>query len=225
MSLLPNPLKSVANGRSARSTIKAFADEIGLVYFGYVDQHDEDNRIVRGMTVSVHHTDAHYCIGSYEGYDMALVERTDVLKPMPHMKKASKHRWYIMEFDLHTSVELPHFFVGLHEHSESFYRQLFAKYPHLRPASLGNLGSLSLKFNAKYRVYAAPENALTVETILKPEVNEMISQHFGSLAIEVTENSLYVYAETPTISMKLLDAMTKNGVWLARHIDTVSKSI
>lgn len=225
MKSLATPLKRLAHKRRTKSIITRFAEEVGLVYFGHVDQHEEDQRIIRGMTVSINHIDAHYCIGTYEGYDMAFVQRTDVLKPVSPLKKSSRHRWHIMEFDLHTSVDLPHCFVGLHQHSESFYKQLFTKYPHFRSITLGALGSYSPLFTAKYKVYGSPKDAILIEKMLQPEVNEMITRHFGSLAIEIHEGSLFVYAETATVSYKLLDAMIKNGVWLARHIDEVSHTL
>ncbi|HMH69872.1 MAG TPA: hypothetical protein VK502_00580, partial [Candidatus Saccharimonadales bacterium] len=34
-----------------------FADKIGFVYFGYVNQRSDDHRLVRGLTVSSNHRD------------------------------------------------------------------------------------------------------------------------------------------------------------------------
>lgn len=218
---VPSPL-SLVSMRGTKSIVKRFADENGLVYFGSVSQHDDEHHILRGLTVSINHSDAHYCIGTYEGYDMAFVERSDSLL---EGAKRSHHKWYIMEFDLRTNVELPHFFIGLHEHSESFYNQLFIKYPRMRHLRLDHLGHFSPMFNAKYRAYGEPEDAIMIEQLLAPEAKELISKHFGSLGVEIHEQSLYVYADTKALNEQLLNAMIKNGVWLARHLDIVSKSI
>lgn len=221
---LPPGLKRIMPYGGDKRTIEKFAQEYGLVYFGYVNQLDDEHRIVRGVTVSTKHRDEHYCIGSYEGYDIAFVERTDTL-PATKLRKSSTHRWYIIEFDLHTSKDLPHFFVGLHSHSESFYRQLFTKYPRLRSIRLGNLGPHIHDFIMKYRVYASPEKTIEVEQLLKPEIGEMITKHFGALAIEVQGQSLFVYAEQPTVTPALLEAMIKNGTWMARHLDKAAEEV
>jgi hypothetical protein len=68
-------------------------------------------------------------------------------------------------------------------------------------------------------VYARPTNALEVEKILTPLATEMVSRHFGSLAIEIQDNSLYVYSEHQHLTRDLLMTMLKNGAWLAAHID------
>ncbi len=202
--------------RRDKSTIVDFAEKYGLVYFGHVAQSDEEYRIVRGMTLSVNHHDLHYCVGTYEGYDVAFVERADTLVSK-HGKKS--HRWHIIEFDLLAAKHLPHIFVGMHTHSESFYMQLFTKYPQLRAITLGALGAHKAEFLHKYRVYASPSQLMEVEYLLSPLVTEMVSKHFGSLAIEISDSSLYVYAEDHILSSQLLEAMIKNGRWLADHID------
>lgn len=209
-----SPTRLVARRRD-KSIINDFAEKYGLVYFGRVVQ-DDEHRMVRGMTVSVNHYDLHYCIGTYEGYDVAFVERSDTLVSK-HAKKS--HRWHIIEFDLLAAKNLPHIFVGMHTHSESFYMQLFTKYPQLRSIVLGALGAHKSEFLHKYRVYASPSEVLEVEKILSPLVTEMVSKHFGSLAIELVGSSLFVYAEDHTLSLQLLEAMLKNGRWLADHID------
>ena len=66
--------------RQQRGAIESFADKAGLVYFGYVDQRDDDHRLIRGHTVSATHQDNHYCIGTVRGYDVMLVLRNDVVR-------------------------------------------------------------------------------------------------------------------------------------------------
>lgn len=210
-----SPTRLVARRRD-KSVITDFAEKYGLVYFGRVVQDEDEHRLVRGMTVSVNHHDLHYCIGTYEGYDVAFVERSDTLVSK-HGKKS--HRWHIIEFDLIAAKHLPHIFVGMHSHSESFYMQLFTKYPQLRSLVLGTLGAHKSEFLSKYRVYASPSEVMAVERLLTPLVTEMVSKHFGSLAIEIIDSSLYVYAENHTLTLPLLEAMLKNGRWLADHID------
>ena len=53
-------------------------ERYGLVYFGTVEQSD-GHEMVRGLTVSTRAIDRHYCVGSVEGYEVILLERTDQL--------------------------------------------------------------------------------------------------------------------------------------------------
>lgn len=223
MKKLLRGLKKATSRRGERAKIEEFALAHGLVYFGYVNQHDDEHHIVRGVTVSTKHRDEHYCIGSFDGYDVAFVERTDNV-PSPRAAHSITHRWYIFEFDLHTRADLPHIFIGLHSHSESFYKQLFMKYPRLRPLRLGNLGEHTHQFLSHYRVYGAPQKLVEIEQLIRPEVGEMVSKHFGSLAVEIHDGALYIYAERAKATPALLDAMIKNGVWFARHLDGAADS-
>lgn len=203
--------------RNEKRIIQAFGEEHGLVYFGHVSS-DNEYAIVRGLTLSNRHKDLHYCVGTYGGYDVAFVERSDTLIS-PVKKTKNAHRWHIMEFDLHTKRDLPHVFIGLHSHSESFYMQLFTKYPHLRMLVLGHTASYPAEFSEGYRVYGKPAQLIDVETIITPEVATLISRHFGRVAIEIHDGALYLYSENLRVSMTLLDAMLKNGIWLAKQLD------
>lgn len=48
------------SARSRGAVLKKFAHKIGLVYFGVVDQHQDDHEVIRGLTVSTTHRDDHY---------------------------------------------------------------------------------------------------------------------------------------------------------------------
>lgn len=218
-------LTRIGSSRSSKHIIIDFAEKNGLVYFGHIDQKDDDRRIVRGMTVSNEHTDRHYLIGNYRAYDVAFVERSDELVESSGSKHKKQKTWHIMEFDLHTNKELPHIFIGLHSHDEAFYMQLFTKYPMLRALTLGNLGIHSAEFMTRYRIYGNQSRILDVEAILTPEIDQMILEHFGHFAIEISENCLYIYSERAALSPQLLDAMIKNGTWLAGHIDRVAENL
>lgn len=206
---------------STKRIIQNFADEFGLVYFGSVSQHSDEHQIIRGMTVSHSHQDAHYCIGTYGQYDISFVERSDTLQG----KAKRQHTWHILQFDLHTKIELPHVFIGLHSHSESFYQQLLTKYSHLRPLSLGALYQQVPTFTSHYRVFGQPAMHIDIETLLTSSVGEVFVTNFGALAAEIVDGSLYIYSEKAQLTKPLLEAMIKNGTWLAGHIDTVSRSI
>ncbi|HEY5695475.1 MAG TPA: hypothetical protein VIQ80_01440 [Candidatus Saccharimonadales bacterium] len=207
----------VLQSRVHRRAFTQFAEKAGLVYFGYVDQHHDEHRLVRGFTVSATHKDNNYCIGSFKGYDVTVVERTDILR-FPG-KPARPQDWLIMTFDLHTPADLPHTFIGLHTHSETFYAELFTKFSHLAKTPMGTFMHLTPRFIHKYAVFTEPARLLQAEHLFDAKTAETIAETFGSLTIELTSDCLYLYAwhQRPTVSF--LTNMLQNGLWLAKTID------
>lgn len=210
---------TILHERITRRIFADFADKTGLVYFGYVDQRNDEHRLVRGLTASARQHDNHYCIGSYDNYDVTLVDRTDTLY-FPGKSPKPQH-WTIMAFDLHRPVDLPHLFLGLHTHGEAFYAQLFTKYPHFNQVPLTTALGYNTNFLQHYAVYATPTQALSASRLFNPAITAIIAQHFNGLTIEINDNCLYVYAEHQRASSALLERMVKYGVWLAKSLDEV----
>lgn len=206
----------VLQSRLHAKVYKQFAERLGLVYFGFVDQRHDEHRLVRGLTMSAKHRDNHYCIGSYENYDVLLVERTDTIR-FPG-KPARSHEWIIMTFDLHTKIDLPHIFLGLHTHSDTFYAHLFTKFSQLTKAQLGTFGAYDAGFMNRYSIYTEPSQAIQAEKLIDPETAAIIA-HFGSLTVEIVDGSLYIYAENQRPTSALLEKMLKYGKWLAEVVD------
>lgn len=218
-------LKRVGVLRNEKRTIKRFAELFGLVYFGYVSQHDDEHRIVHGLTLSPYHRDEHYCIGTYEDYDVVYVERSDALKV--GSKKKQAHRWHIMTFDLKTTRDLPHMLVSIPAHRDGLQRQFNTKFPTKRLLQLGHTTTYAPDFLARYQVYAKPADISAVETIVTPRVAMMLIEHFKGLSFEISRHVLYVYSEHGRLSSDLLEAILKNGRWLAEVIDqpTTTQSV
>jgi hypothetical protein len=213
----------VIQSRLHRSIFKHFADMIGLVYFGYVDQRNDDHKLVRGFTVSAKHRDNHYCIGSFEGYDVTLVERSDTVR---HPERGSRsHQWTILAVDLRTSVDLPHVFIGLRTQSESFYAHLFTKFSKLSLTPLGIIAPHDPQFVNRYAVYTEPTQTVAVEYIFTPAITKVIADRFGSLTIELSEGCLYVYAEHQRPTTAHLERMLQYGIWLAKSIDSQASQL
>jgi hypothetical protein len=207
----------VLQSRLHAKVFKQFAERLGLVYFGYVDQRSDEHRLVRGLTMSAKHRDNHYCIGHYEGYDVMLVERTDTIR-FPG-KPARGYEWIIMTFDLHTATDVPHIFLGLHTHSDTFYAHLFTKFSQLTKAPLGTFGAYDPAFVNRYAIYTEPSQTIQAEKLIDPQTATTIGAHFGSLTAEITEGCLYVYAENQRPTQALLEKMLKYGAWLASVVD------
>lgn len=208
----------VIQSRVYKRTFQRFAEKIGLVYFGYVDQRNDEHSLIRGMTVSTKHRDNHYCIGSYEGYDITLVERVDTIH-FPG-KPSRLHNWVIMTFDLHRSVDLPHIFLGSNSHNETFYAQFFAKFSHYAKINLEPTGTYSRDFLNKYSLYTKADQILSAERLFSPVLAQTIAEQFGALTIEIHEGTVYLYAEHQHPSSSLLESMLTRGMWLAKTIDS-----
>lgn len=207
----------VIQSRVHRRAFIQFAEKVGLVYFGYVDQRHDEHRLVRGLTVSSKHRDNHYCVGSFDNYDVSLVERTDTIH-FPG-KQPKTQDWIIMTFDLHRQVDLPHVFVGLHTHGEAFYAQFFTKFPAMTVLPISASEGYDAHFLQRYGVYARQTQVLSAVRLFNPTVATAIIDHFNGFAIEISDNCLYVYAEHQRPSAALLERMLRYGVWLARTID------
>lgn len=213
----------VLQARLHKRVYMQFAEKTGMVYFGYVDQRNDEHKLVRGFTVSAQHRDNNYCIGSYKGYDMTLVERTDTIH-FPG-KAPRSEEWIIMAFDLHTHVDLPHIFIGLHTHSDTFYANLFVKFATLMRTPMGSFADYSHKFTDRYVVYTEPSRLQVAERVITPGLAETIADHFGNLTIEITDGCLYVYAWHQRPNQTMLTKMLNNGIWLAGAIDAASNHL
>lgn len=210
-SLVPKHL--LPSSQATRRLVTEFAEDAGMVYFGYVSQRSDDHHIVRGLTVSNQHVDDHYCIGTYEGYDIMFVERSDSLR------SGKRHTWHILEIDLKTSADIPHLFVGSPTRGHGFHELLQTKYPVLLPTSLGATAEYPASFTSHFTIYVAPAHAVTAEQLITPQIAATIADHFKGLVMEIVDQSLYVYSEKKTISAELLIAMLKNARWLAGELD------
>lgn len=207
----------VIQSRLHKRVFMQFAEKVGMVYFGYVDQRNDEHRLVRGLTVSANHRDDHYCIGDFGGYDVMLVERIDTIH-FPGKPKRT-HDWIIMTFDLHSKVDVPHIFLGLHTHSDTFYAHLFTKFSQLSKVPLESTGTYDHSFTSKYAMYSEPAQIVAAQHLFNDEITKTIAEHFGSMTVEITDGSLYLYVEHQRPSIVVLEKMIKYGAWLARSID------
>jgi hypothetical protein len=211
---------AIRNGmlsRHRRQTIIKFAAKFGFVYFGHVDQHDDEHHIIRGLTVSSSHQDEHYSVGSFDGYDVSLVDRYDMIRRPNEALRT--HRWLLFEFDLHNGKDLPHIFLGGHTHKGTSYEKLFTSLPSMQKVPLGTFGLHSEEFTKRYSLYASATQFIEVERLFSPEITRTIAAHFWPLSVELLDGSLYIYSDNKNVSVNLLETILKNGLWLATKID------
>lgn len=207
------------NDRLVKRLMKDFCDTTGLVYFGYVSQRDDEHHIVRGLTVSNNHRDNHYCIGTYEGYDLVVVERTDT------SRTGKEHVWYILEIDLKAKVDIPHVFISSNAKTAGFNELLKTKFHAMLPYSVGMVHPYPRIFTNEFTVNITHSNAVAAENLITPDIATKMAEHFKGLSVEVFHHSLYIYSEKQTVTKSLLTTMLTNGTWLAEQIDKNSRQL
>lgn len=207
---------------SRKHIITEFAEKNGLVYFGYVNQQTDDHRIVRGLSVSSTHQDNHYCIGSVNGYNVMVVDRTNyVSRPG---EKPVLLNVLIMTFDLHTDKPIPHFFIQAKNHDVKPFKPLFNTYPNMKDAELGTFEQYSTEFLTRFSLFVRPAKSAEVEEVVDSELAKVMGAHFWPLSAEQHDNVLYVYSNDEPVTSQLLDTMFENGLWIAEQLDFNSES-
>jgi len=203
--------------RARKHTIEHFAEKMGFVYFGSVDQHRDDHHIIRGLTVSSSHKDDNYVVGSLDSYDVSLVSRVDTIPDVNDIPRT--HSWLVLEIKLHNGVDIPHVFLEPQAQRTASFTKLFTTNAHMQTIPLGTLEPYSQEFMNRYNIYAAPSHFIEAEQYFSAEATRTLAAHFWPLAVEVTEGSLYLYSSSQIITAHLLDTMVRNGLWLAGILD------
>jgi hypothetical protein len=207
-----------ARKMATKKVIARFADKHGLVYFGHVDQHEDEHRLVRGATVSAKHIDSHYCVGTIQNYDVIVVYRTDTLE-FPN-KPAKNYSWLIMQFDLHSgNGQRSHVFLDAHHYDETFYAHLFTKFNRLHKVAPAVFEGHDKLFTEGFDIYAQSDQNWLLEKLLTTDVTATLGHHFRGFDFEITHEHLFVYSSNNLVTPGLLEHMTRGGLWLAGHID------
>jgi hypothetical protein len=189
-----------------------------MIHFGTVDQHHDYHHIIRGLTASTEHIDEDYAVGTYQDYDCSLAYRTDAFED--NTGKLLTHSWMILEIKLkRSSVDIPHIFMGAHDHSNSPYSKLFMTHSSIQKVPLGTFEQYDPEFMNRYGLFTRPAYFIEVERYFNAAVTKVISAHFWPQSIEVHQGSVFVYADNQQVTIRLLETMMKNGVWLAEELD------
>lgn len=210
-----------SHARSRGRILKAFANKLGLVYFGSVDQHFDEHEVIRGLTVSTTHKDDHYAVGSFDGYDISIVDRFDVV--LDRKGDSAEHSWIIMQLTLDTP-NLTHVFLKPIGHASDAYVKFFNAYGHLKPINDEFINNHSHDFHSRYEIYAASTNALEIEKFLTPFVTQTIAASLWPHAIELFEGKLYVYTTGVEITSTLLETCVQSALWLAGALDKIEEN-
>ena len=204
---------------STEATVfRKFAEQYDMVYFGRLHQEDDDQRIVRGITVSSQHVDNHYCVGTVHGYDVVLLHRTDRIAEA-NSTRTEKYSWVLMQFDLHTSYDYPHVFIDGGHHNELFYQNLFVKFARLMKVDKALFGEENADFAGRFTAYTPPDALDDLPLIVAGDVGKTMAAHFAHLDFEWFQDRLIVYSTGRMPTKHLLEHMLRAGLWLADILD------
>lgn len=222
MDLLELVTRPMSFGRemAVRKIMKQFARRHELVYFGYVNQRDDANELIRGITVSASHVDRHFCVGNYKGYDISIVERSNTI--MFADQHAREYRWLILQVDLRQE-HLPHTFIDANHHDQQFYETLFMRF-----ANFTNAVSLFTErdpgFARSFRIFTPADKFDETESMLTPDITNELTKHYRQFDYEIDGDRLLVYANDPLIAPHTLQEMLAAGLWFASKLDTLPKT-
>lgn len=202
--------------RARGKVLRRFASKIGLVYFGTVDQHTDDHEGIRGLTVSTTHKDAHFAVGSYDDYDISLVDRFDVSYDTHH--HLTEHSWVIFQVSLQDTT-LPHLFFKPLGHSPAAYNRFFTAFNNLHVINDVFNTPHSSEFHSRYELYGLATHVEALENVITPQVTSTIAARFWPHAIEVYDGKVYVYITEHRLTETMLSATLQASTWLAGALD------
>jgi hypothetical protein len=205
--------------RSRAKVLKSFADTLGFVHFGMVDQHDDDYDAIRGFTASLTHLDNDYIVGTFEGYNFRLVDRFDSYK---HGTHAHEQLWCIMEIDLHNN-QLPQVFLTPTGQQADEYDKLFTFQPYLQPLNTQLLENYSPELHSRYTIFARTTHTGDVEQMITPVIAAGIASRFWPHGIELHNGKLYLYITQHRLTKTVLETSLASGLWLAEMLDSVTE--
>ncbi len=203
---------TLARGKVIRTVAKRF----GLVSFGAVDASSDDHEVIRGLTVSTTHTDKHYAVGTFDGYDVAVVDRYD--RSRGTYSSAESHNWAIVQVTLQRALDLPHVFL-LPLHRAEHYDQLFTGTRHLSPVHQFSDAEGPVEFVQRYQLYVAPRDAFDAEAFLTTEFYRGVAAHFWPHAIEIKDGKVLVYLTQHRLEETVLESAIQAALWLADWLD------
>lgn len=205
--------------RKRGKIVRKFTDTIGLVNFGLVHQHEDELDTIRGFTASVTHRDTEYAIGTYNGYNMSVVNRFDVVK----VKNENKERfWTIISLDLERR-DIPHIFFVPSGQEEVGYRRLYTARPNMQPLN-GVLAHLyTEEFHNRFEIMARPTNTDRIEQVFSSNIAAGMATRFWPNGIEIERGHLMVYIAEHRLSKAVLEATLTSALWLADALSEVEK--
>lgn len=206
--------------RQRGKILRKFSESLGLVYFGMVHQHEEDYVPIRGFTASLTHRDTHYAVGTYNGYNIRLVNRYDIIRVAGN----PNHEQFItiIEVELETK-SLPHMFFMPTGHEGGEYSRFYAIRPNMQPLNSMILNNRSPELHGRYQILSRATNAHKIEAFFTSPMIVSIGSRMWPHGIEIERGKLLVYITQHRLTKTVLDTTLASALWLAETIDEISE--
>ena len=204
-------LQRMRDTRRRGRVLRSLSKSLGLVYFGAVDHRHDDHDVVRGLTLSTTHRDAHYMVGSFDGYDIALVDRID-----SSGKDVTK--WVIIQVRLKIDHAVPHIILVPHVHQARFDRSI-AGLRHVQPIDSLVPEQYPHDVTQRYTLYGPAHDTLTVQQYITPQRAHSLAIRLWPNALELKDGMLLVYIQEHRLDKTVLAATVESALWLADQID------
>lgn len=206
--------------RARGAVLKKFSETIGLVHFGTVHQHDDEYEAIRGFTASLTHKDTHYAVGTYNGFNVRLVNRFDVIRIAGNPNH--QQFWSIIEIELPPN-QLPHMFFVPTGHEAGEYGRLFATQPHMQPLNSMIFTNKSPEFHGRFQILASATHIHKVESIFSSPIILGVASRFWPHGIEIEKGKLLIYITQHRLTKTVLETTLASGLWLAETIEQISE--
>ncbi|MFZ1301241.1 MAG: hypothetical protein WAQ27_01510 [Candidatus Microsaccharimonas sp.] len=203
--------------RARARVLKKFSHKMGFVHFGLVDQHNDDYDPIRGFTASLTHIDADYAVGTYEGYNVRLVDRFDSYK---HGSHAHEQLWCIIEVALHRN-HTPHVFLTPTGREAGEYDKLFSVQPYLQPLNTMVFQNHSPELHGRYQILSRTTHSSDVERLLTSPIVVGIGSRFWPHGVEFHNGKLYIYITQHRLTKTVLETSLASSLWLAEMLDEI----
>lgn len=198
--------------RQRSKVIRSFYDTAGIVNFGVASQHDDEFDVIRGFSSSLTHYDSNFGVGSYDGFDLRMVDRTDFVS-LPG-KKHVQQAWFIMEIHLHVR-NMPHFFFVPTGTEGGSYTRLFQSQPFMQPISDVAQLNRSPQFHGRYQLLARLTKAPDLEHLMTSPVIVGVGERFWPYGVEIEHGRLYIYITDKKLTKSVLEQSLSSALWLA----------
>lgn len=201
-------------------TLKKFSQTLGLVHFGSVHQHEDDIDAIRGFTTSLHHQDTHFAVGTYNGFNIRMVNRFDVVRVANN--PTHEQLWTILEIELDTHG-LPHMFFVPTGREAGEYSRLYATQPNMQPLNAMAFSNHSPEFHGRFQILSSAAHSHKVETMFTSPIIVGIANRFWPHGIEIEHGKLLVYITEHRLTKTVLESVLGSSLWLAETIDETSE--
>ncbi len=206
--------------RARGATLRKFSNSIGLVHFGTVYQHDDEHDSIKGFTASLTHHDSHYAVGTYNGFNIRVVNRFDISRIAGN--PAGEQYWTIVEIELETR-RLPHLFFVPTGREGGEYGRVYATHPAMQPLNSMLLRNRSPEFHGRFQIVSRPAQAHKLTHFFPSPVIVGIGTRFWPHGIEVQQGKLLVYITQRRLTKTALEMALGSALWLAETIDEIAE--